>query len=251
MNPQLARDVSTGMGTGDGGCAGIRLALGVFVLGAADPAERALVRVHLAWCRACREELAGLAGLPGLLRRLPVAEADALLADEAEPAGSAVPLPDSALPQLVGQAAWARRARRRLALAATAVAVVIAAVGGVAGQRALSAASSQIAWTTVSARNGQTLTSATVRYAATGWGTKLEVRVGGIAAGIACQLRVTGSGRQARIAGGWTVIPGQSGVWYPASTSLAAASVRGFSVTAGTKTLVSVPVSSSSRPAAH
>ena len=35
--------------TGTGACAGIRLALGVYVLGAADPAERTLVRMHLSW----------------------------------------------------------------------------------------------------------------------------------------------------------------------------------------------------------
>jgi len=233
--------------TGNGGCAAIRVALGVFVLGAADPAERALVRMHLAWCRACREELAGLAGLPGLLRRVPAAEAETLFADEAESDSHADPLQGGALPQLLGRTARARRVRRRLTVAAAVVAVFIAGVGGIAGQRALSATSSQIAWKTASARDAQTLASATVRYAAVGWGTELEVRLSGIAAGTACQLRVTGSGHQARIAGGWTIVPGQSGVWYPASTSLAASGVRDFSVTVGRKTLVTVPVGSSSR----
>ncbi|MGI8452084.1 MAG: zf-HC2 domain-containing protein, partial [Streptosporangiaceae bacterium] len=43
------------------GCAEIRAALGVYVVGAIDPADRAAVDSHLAWCTGCREELAGLA----------------------------------------------------------------------------------------------------------------------------------------------------------------------------------------------
>jgi len=115
--------------TGDGACAGIRPALGVYVLGAAEPAERALVRLHLARCRDCREELAGLAGLPGLLRRVPAAEAEKLFAAEAEGDSHVDSLPVTALPQLLVRAARARRARRWLAVAVTAVAAVIAAGG--------------------------------------------------------------------------------------------------------------------------
>ena len=51
-------------------CAEARLSLGVYVLGAIDPAERALVDSHLAGCRDCRDELAGLAGIPALLSRV-------------------------------------------------------------------------------------------------------------------------------------------------------------------------------------
>ena len=50
-------------------CSEARLSLGVYVLGAIDPAERSLVDSHLASCRDCRDELAGLAGLPALLAR--------------------------------------------------------------------------------------------------------------------------------------------------------------------------------------
>jgi hypothetical protein len=236
--------------TRNAGCAGIRPALGVYVLGAAEPAERALVRLHLPRCRDCREELAALAGLPGLLRRVPAAEAERLFAG-AE-AGSLVdPPPVTALPGLLGRAARARRARRWRAAAVTAAAAVIAAVGGIAGQRALSpappTAHSQIAWKTASARSDLTLATATVRYAATAWGTELEVQVSGVAAGTACQLRVLAPGRQERPAGGWSIVPGQTDAWYPASTSLAASSIRGFSVTAGRRTLVTVPVSPSSQ----
>jgi predicted lipoprotein with Yx(FWY)xxD motif len=55
-----------------GTCAGIRPQLGVYLTGAINPADRVLVVRHLAACAECRAELAGLAGLPALLRRPPV-----------------------------------------------------------------------------------------------------------------------------------------------------------------------------------
>lgn len=60
-------------------CAEARLSLGVYVLGAIDPAERALVDSHLAGCRDCRDELAGLAGIPALLSRVGAEEALSLI----------------------------------------------------------------------------------------------------------------------------------------------------------------------------
>src|SRR5690349_6560337 len=51
-------------------CTEARLSLGVYVLGAIDPAERSLVEAHLQICPECRDELAGLAGLPALLARV-------------------------------------------------------------------------------------------------------------------------------------------------------------------------------------
>jgi len=47
----------------------------VYVLGAIDPAERALVDAHLATCQACQAELADLADLPALLAMVPAEEA--------------------------------------------------------------------------------------------------------------------------------------------------------------------------------
>jgi len=64
--------------SGAASCREIRHALGVYVLGAIEPGDRAQVDEHLATCADCREELASLAGLPALLRRVPTAEAERL-----------------------------------------------------------------------------------------------------------------------------------------------------------------------------
>ena len=51
-------------------CTEARLSLGVYVLGAIDPAERAAGGRAPGTCPECRDELAGLAGLPALLARV-------------------------------------------------------------------------------------------------------------------------------------------------------------------------------------
>ena len=59
-----------------GECASIRPQLGVYVTGSIAPADRAVVVRHLTSCERCRDELAGLAALPAMLRRLPAQVAE-------------------------------------------------------------------------------------------------------------------------------------------------------------------------------
>lgn len=61
--------------SGAGECAQVREELGVYLVGAIGPGDRARVKGHLASCERCRNELAGLAGLPGMLRRIAADEA--------------------------------------------------------------------------------------------------------------------------------------------------------------------------------
>jgi predicted anti-sigma-YlaC factor YlaD len=59
----------------DYGCAAARVDLAVYVLGAIDSDDRAKVNEHLRTCLRCRRELASLAAIPALLRRVPNAQA--------------------------------------------------------------------------------------------------------------------------------------------------------------------------------
>ena len=119
--------------TGLTDCGDIRHALGVYVLGAIDPAERAAVDSHLKDCADCREELAGLAGLPALLGRVPLADAERLALDSVEPKDLEEPSAEL-LDSLLQQVAARRRARRwRVIAVAAAAAIVIAVGGGLAG----------------------------------------------------------------------------------------------------------------------
>jgi hypothetical protein len=84
-----------------GPCPQVRAALGVYVLGAIDPAERSQVEAHLSMCPICRDELAGMAGLPALLSRV----SEPQIAHVAGP-------PEELLDSLLAKAADQRRSER-------------------------------------------------------------------------------------------------------------------------------------------
>jgi predicted lipoprotein with Yx(FWY)xxD motif len=124
-----------------GMCADIRPLLGVYLTGAIAPADRAVVVRHLAACADCRAELAGLAGLPGLLRRPPVHAAaqasaadymtpDYTVPDSTVPDGAGAGRPADAMPGRLARRLSRRRRRRRWLLAG---AVFVLAVAGGAG----------------------------------------------------------------------------------------------------------------------
>jgi hypothetical protein len=232
------------------GCRGIRGALGVYVVGAIDPADRAVVEAHLAGCLGCREELAGLAGLPGRLGSVPAADVTRLVLDEAGPAArEAGDRPDAALRALLDRAAALRRHLMWRRVTAVAAAIVIAAGGAVAVSRvvapppALSAASSALAWAaTVHGSDLRTGAAATVRYAVQPWGLQAQAQVSGIPPGTRCELLVLGADGPV-VAGGWMVAQGHADAWYPLSAPSAVPGIRGFVVTtASGKPLVSVPI---------
>jgi Putative zinc-finger len=237
---------------GTGGCGEIRGALGVYVVGAIDPADRAVVESHLAWCVDCREELAGLAGLPGQLGSVPATDVTMLvLGGPGPPARDEEDPPEATLRSLLGRAAALRRHRlwRRVAAVAAVAAVAVIAGGGavavsqVVDPPALHAAVPALPWAaTVHGRDPHTGAGAAVKYVSQPWGLQAQVQVSGISPGTRCELLVLGPGGR-EVAGGWTVAAGQTDAWYPASAPLAASGARGFVVvTAGGTSLVNVPI---------
>ncbi|GAB7040891.1 MULTISPECIES: anti-sigma factor family protein [Catenuloplanes] len=76
---------------------------GAYVLGALSPGERAAYERHLSTCSFCREAVAEIAVLPGLLGRL----------DPADFAELAVPAERSRLPRVITAATTERRRSRR------------------------------------------------------------------------------------------------------------------------------------------
>ena len=120
-------------------CTEARPSLGVYVLGAIDPAERALVDGHLVTCQECQDELAGLAGLPALLARVNPDEISRICPDDTVgggvPAAIGAGAEDRPPGELIGTVldlAEARRRRGRWRFAAAAAAVV-AIAGGLFG----------------------------------------------------------------------------------------------------------------------
>jgi anti-sigma factor RsiW len=218
-------------------CPQIRQELGVYLLGTIEPARRAVLARHLATCPECRAELAGLAGLPALLGRVPADELRRLLEGDV-----IAPVPGPPLATLLGRVTRVRRRRRYLAVAAA----VIVGVAAVSGWQALrpsgpAGAGAGPRWeATDKAVNPVTGAGATVRYAAEPWGSELEVRVSGVPAGTRCQFWVTGPRGQRVDAGGWIIVAGQQAAWHPASVPFRVSMLRSFQVTGDGKVLVTV-----------
>lgn len=153
-------------------CGEVRQSLGVYVLGAIEPADRDVADLHLAECADCRRELTGLAGLPGLLRRVSVEEASALAAEDLTIGRGEDLLTGPVLRSLQARAGRHRRLRSRIQVAAAAAAGLVAGAGVIAGWQAAQPpaprpAVSAPAWTaTFRAADWQTRAGVTVRYAA-------------------------------------------------------------------------------------
>ena len=223
--------------TGPSSCREIRQALGVYVLGAIDPAERAQVDEHLATCPGCREELASLAGLPAMLRKVPVVEAERLAAPDAESDLSMVPSEDM-LKSLVSRTANVRRIHRWRGALAAAAAVIVALGGGAAIATALQPSPSHVNehWHTVLG-NGAEGIHLTVKYRPVESGTLIESNVTGVWPGAQCQLVVVDGHGNVMPLGSWVFWKGSA--WYPASSWVSGMEGHTFELTIGGKVVAS------------
>jgi Putative zinc-finger len=233
--------------TGLSGCGDVRLALGVYVVGAIDPAERAIVDAHLSHCPACREELAGLAGVPALLGRVPARDVERLAEAGIGPDGLEEPPPEL-LSSLLRRVAARRRARKWRTITVAAAAAIIAVAGGLAGGAAISGKFSSGPAVAANHQSEQhqatdplTHVSAVVAYSPAAWGTSLRVWVSGVRAGTTCEFWVVNAQGQRSIAGGWIVASGYKDQWYMVSSPVSEAKIRSFQVTAAGRVLVTVP----------
>ncbi len=175
----------------------MRLSLGAYVLGALDPAERAELEVHLGGCAGCRQELAALAGMPGLLGRIDAGEAE----QASEPA------PERLLGRTLGELVRRRRRDRRRRTVATAAAAVVLTACGAGGALALTGfpASAPAGSQTVSAADSSSGVRASVQLRGRPWGTQLTVNISGVPAGTRCRLVALGRAGRQEIAGTWQV----------------------------------------------
>jgi anti-sigma factor ChrR (cupin superfamily) len=170
-------------------------ALGAYLVGALDPRERADVEAHLAHCPACRDELAGLAALPGLMSRLTAEEVLAgppRVDDEG---------PDGALLERLLTAADRDRkvAGRRRWLAAAAA--VVALAGGGVGTAAVYNAATSPEWHSVAAAKGPV--HMTVKMAQISTGTSLTLSLSGVPSDEHCRLIAISDNGAREVAGSW------------------------------------------------
>ena len=177
-----------------------------YVLGALPSDERRAFEAHLADCASCREAVGELAGMPGLLARVPLASvlspADQ---DDQEP-------PASLLPALALEVRRRRRRTRSLSLAAAAAVLAVAGAGAAVvgtsgGQPAVSAGASMHAV-------GPSPVHASARLDSLAWGTQIDLTctydaAGGYPTQSNYQLVVVDHGGRVQRVATWTGVPGK------------------------------------------
>lgn len=217
-------------------CTDMRITLGVYVLGAIDPAERSRLEGHLRDCPNCRDELAGMAGLPALLGRVsePQIELeDGELLESLLARAAAEPRPVPVRP---------KRRRVLLTLSVAAALLIGVILGGVfIGQE--SPAKRPIAAEQVNAVDPITHVAAKVHLTPKHWGTALEVEISGAPTKAICHMIAVGVDGQRDPAGSWKVVSTEAGYGYYGSTLIDRADLREIKiVTKDGKDLVTIPV---------
>jgi predicted anti-sigma-YlaC factor YlaD len=202
------------------------MSLGVYVLGAADTAERQRLEAHLPDCPACRAELRRLAPLPPLLASIPETIRDTARS----PGRGARPQP-RALPW---GAAWSR--------CAAAAAACLAAAAVISGFWLSSGGGShQAAALTLSGTNPAVRVTATATLTPTSWGTSIQLQVSGLPENVECRLVVRSRAGQTEVSGAWDAW--QNGaVSIPASASWRTSDIANLQVTTTTGNLVTISV---------
>jgi hypothetical protein len=223
----------------DPSCRTFRELLGVYVVGAIEPDERAAVDAHLSQCYECREELAGLAPLPALLHRVPLEDAERILLASQPPADITEPSPEM-LDSLLHQVGAKRRKRRFRGLF-TAAAAVLVAVGGAAAVAEAIAPHHQHHQVIETATATQGTLGATVRYGESSWGTSMSVQVSGFERWTACEFYVLTKDGHRILAGGWLVGPDSKEIWYPVHSGVQEPNVDGFEITTASGKTLQIP----------
>lgn len=147
---------------------------GAYVLGALAGEERTAFERHLASCPACARSVRELAGLPGLLARVPV---EVVEDDEEE---QQQPVPDTLLPGAVRRYRRTRTRRRWLVGGLVAAAATVALAGGLAvgtqlgDDEAAPSAAATTAPAVAMEPVGEVPIKATVAMTSVGWGTRLD-----------------------------------------------------------------------------
>lgn len=192
-----------------------------YLLGALPPEERQEYVEHLRTCATCRASVAELAGLPGLLARVP----PDLLSGMGDTAGDEQP-PATLLPALLAEVQRTSRRRRRVAVVGGALGAVAAAVVavlalgalGVIGSSAPAGPPVAAAPTVTLAPVAATPIHATAQLQPVAWGTRIVLRCtysstdryGAAAGGYALVVRDR-SGDVEQVAT-WNAVPGQESV---------------------------------------
>ncbi|MGB8388260.1 anti-sigma factor family protein [Mycobacterium sp.] len=148
-----------------------------YVLGSLSAADRREFEAHLAQCPACREAVADLSGVPGLLSQLDRHEVAAI--GESGPLSATPEMSPELLPSLLAAVRWRRRRTRVATWVASSAAAVVLGTGVFVGVQAAyhSSAPQQVtASSQPMAQVGTTLLTSTVQLSNQHWGTSINLK---------------------------------------------------------------------------
>lgn len=222
------------------------MSLGVYLLGAADPAERQRLEAHLPACPACRAELRRLAPLPGILAGIPETRRDTAgtsrdTAGTRRPARQPSRWPGGraarALPHRGTRLRWAAGAAACLAGAATAGGFWLSPGGG-----------KSAGTMTLASMNPATHVSATAVLTGTSWGTSIQLEVSGLPENVECRLVVRSRAGQTEVSGVWDAWA-RGPVSIPASASWRPSDIASLQVATTTRNLLTISAVHPAAPA--
>ncbi len=204
------------------------VALGAYLLGSLDPAERSAFERHLRTCGICRREMLRLAPLPGLLSQVRLEDLELPFEDPA-PDPDLVPLPQ---PEPEPEPVAVKRRRPVLAGAGALVVVLVA----VAVLFLRPAADDRTTWQAV---DGTTGVAAQADLTAKSWGTELWLSLQHIPPGQRCKLMVYNRSGKSEVGGWWgTDHPDDERI--PGSTSFRRDQIDRLDIVVDQKVLVSL-----------
>jgi hypothetical protein len=206
------------------------MSLGVYVLGAADHAERRRLERHLPGCQECLAELRRLAPLPGLLAGIPE---------------SVRAVPQAAGRRAVPPKRAPTRGRTRRHLAVAAAACLAAGVTG--GVWLSSGSGERPATLTFAGTDSATRVSATATVTATSWGSSIQLQVSGLPENVECRLVVRSAAGRTEVSGAWDAWA-KGPVSIPGSASWLPSDIASLEVTTSAEPLVTM---TASHPAAE
>lgn len=170
------------------------VALGAYLLGSLDPAERSSFERHVRGCAACRREMVRLAPLPGLLGQVQLSDLE-LPFDDPAPDPDLRPLPPAPEPAHVPAAG---RRRRWPVLVGAAALVVLVALGVLLVPRLTG--DDAVTWHAADAASGVVATADLVGRS---WGTELWMSIENMPKGTRCKLIVHDRAGRTEIGGWW------------------------------------------------
>lgn len=200
----------------------MNLSLAEYSLGVLTGVEREQLVSHLPGCAECRDELAGMAGVVGLLHQLTIHDRPR----RPDPPGATSVVPEPS------PATAARRPRIRWAIAAAAGVAAIVAVIGLGTHQLRSpgqppaASTAASSWTAHDPDSGVTATASLARQQ---WGTAVRLRMANVPARLECRLVVARPDGRQQVIGTWRT--GYLGtVTVPAATALWPRDIRAMDV---------------------